>query len=205
MWITSAEGFRSSELTVNMKVSILFSIAASAAAFSFLGNIQLPSLEKLQRSMLPQKFGNKKLCIITGTSSGLGKKTAKHLLKTGDWHVIGAVRDLDKMNEVAAEEFEGVDLNNFTPLECDLASFTSVRKFASNVNEVRAGKAIDRLVFNAAVYQPTLDYAKYTEDDIEQQFQINYLSHFLLCSILVNASFSSTFILSQRSLIRCQR
>jgi NADP-dependent 3-hydroxy acid dehydrogenase YdfG len=47
-----------------------------------------------------QMFGNKKICVITGTSSGLGKHTAKQLLETGQWHVIGAVRDLDKMKQV---------------------------------------------------------------------------------------------------------
>jgi hypothetical protein len=32
-------------------------------------------------------------CIHTG----LGRATAKHLLRTGEYHVIGAVRDLDKV------------------------------------------------------------------------------------------------------------
>jgi protochlorophyllide reductase len=111
------------------------------------------------------------------------------------------------MQQVAEEE--NFDMSNFTPLECDLGSFKSVRDFSKNLNEFRTGKPIDRLVFNAAVYQPTLDYAKYTEDDIEQQFQINYLSHFLMCSILVSKLF---FLLSLRFnstinayIFRCQR
>jgi len=54
----------------------------------------------------PSKFGDKKLAVITGTSSGLGKMTARALLRTGEWHVVGAVRDLDKMELVAEmEEF----------------------------------------------------------------------------------------------------
>ena len=47
------------------------------------------------------KFGDKKIAVITGTSSGLGKMTARALLRTGEWHVVGAVRDLDKMELVA--------------------------------------------------------------------------------------------------------
>ena len=43
------------------------------------------------------------LVILTGTSSGLGKKAALALLRSGDCHVIGAVRDLDKMQAVAEE------------------------------------------------------------------------------------------------------
>ena len=70
-------------------------------------------------------------------------------------------------------------------MECDLASFDSVKKFVGKLKEFKSGKPLDRLVCNAAVYQPTLDYAKYTEDGIEQQMQINFLSHFLLSSMLV--------------------
>jgi hypothetical protein len=55
------------------------------------------------------KFGSKKLAVITGTSSGLGKMTARALLRTGEWHVVGAVRDLDKMELVA--EMEEFNLN----------------------------------------------------------------------------------------------
>jgi hypothetical protein len=61
------------------------------------------------------KFGSKKLAVITGTSSGLGKMTARALLRTGEWHVVGAVRDLDKMELVA--EMEEFNLNVSVRLE----------------------------------------------------------------------------------------
>ena len=64
---------------------------------------------------------------MTGTSSGLGRKAALALLRTGDYHVIGAVRDLDKMEAVA--EVDGFDLENFTPMYCEMNSFDSVRQF----------------------------------------------------------------------------
>ena len=35
----------------------------------------------------------KELVVLTGTSSGLGRKTAQALLRTGEYHVIGAVRE----------------------------------------------------------------------------------------------------------------
>lgn len=145
--------------------------------------IKLPTLKSIDKAFKPSKFNNKKICIITGTSSGLGKHTATQLLKTGDWHVIGAVRDMDKMATIAEEEgFGGAD---FTPMKCDLCSFKSVREFAEEVVKLCDGEPIDRLVCNAAVYQPSLNYAKYSEDDIEQQMQTNYLSHFLLTSLIM--------------------
>lgn len=131
-----------------------------------------------------QKFNNKKFCVITGTSSGLGKQTMRQLLKAGGWHVIAAVRDVDKMNLIAEEE----DFNpkDYTVMECDLQSFDSVRHFAKELIEFKAEKPLDRLVCNAAVYQPSLDYAKWTVDNHEQQMQTNFLSHFLLTSLLVS-------------------
>jgi NAD(P)-dependent dehydrogenase (short-subunit alcohol dehydrogenase family) len=46
-------------------------------------------------------------------------------------------------------------------------------------------KPLDRLVCNAAVYQPSLDHAKWSKDGIEQQIQSNFLSHFLMISKLM--------------------
>ena len=163
-------------------IVLLLSMLSLISCFKFMSNWKLPSFKQDEKSW-ETKFGDKKICIITGTSSGLGKHTVKSLLESGEFHVIGAVRDLDKMTIVAEEE--GFDMKNFTPLQCDLASFESVRAFSKNVIEYLEGKPIDRLVCNAAVYQPSLPDPKYTIDNIECQLQTNYLSHFLLVSLLL--------------------
>jgi protochlorophyllide reductase len=130
------------------------------------------------------KFGTKKLVVITGTSSGLGKSTARALLRTGQYHVIGGVRDVDKMEVVA--EIEGFAADEFTPMEVELNSYASVRKFCKELDEFKQGKPIDRLICNAGVYQPSLAEPKWSEDGHEQQMQINYLSHFLMVSLLLD-------------------
>lgn len=107
------------------------------------------------------------------------------LLRTGEYHVIGAIRDLDKMEAVA--EIDGFDTDNFTPMYCEMASFDSVRQFCENVNKFRGDKPIDRLVCNAGVYQPSLDHAKWSRDGHEQTMQINFLSHFLMISELMKS------------------
>jgi protochlorophyllide reductase len=137
-----------------------------------------------QEAAIEEKFGDKKLVVITGTSSGLGRKTAGALLRTGQYHVVGAVRDLDKMEAVA--ELDEWPLDRFTPMECELNSFQSVRDFCDNLKEWKVGKPIDRLICNAGVYQPSLPYAKWSVDDHEQTMQINYLSHFLMISELLD-------------------
>ena len=55
----------------------------------------------------------KKVCVITGTTSGLGKETTRALLNNGGYYVICACRDVQKMNEVAAAE-------GFNPDRCNI-------------------------------------------------------------------------------------
>jgi len=126
---------------------------------------------------------NKKLCVITGTSSGLGKETAKALIKgTDDYFVVCAVRDAEKMKAIA--EKEKFDPSRYAIMDLDLASFDSVKRFANDLKK-RKSRPLDRLVCNAAVYQPALPTPKFTPDGFEEQMQINHLSHFLLCSLLL--------------------
>jgi protochlorophyllide reductase len=106
-------------------------------------------------------------------------------LNTGQYHVVGAVRDLDKMEAVA--EVDGFDMDNFTPMYCELNSFASVKEFCKNVDEFRLTKPLDRLICNAGVYQPSLPYAKWSVDNYEQTMQINFLSHFLMISLFMDS------------------
>lgn len=168
-----------------MKSSLILSLLiASSDGFQFMNKLKFtPPVDLVKQEEAKKKFGDKKLVVITGTSSGLGRKTAQALLRTGDYHVVGAVRDLDKMEVVA--ELDEFDENNFTPMEVELNSFDSVRQFCKNLEEFKCDKPIDRLICNAGVYQPTLDYAKWSADGCEQTMQINFLSHFLMISLLL--------------------
>ena len=162
----------------------LSTLISLTSAFKFMSNWKVPTPADFFKARdAHAKFGDKKLVVITGTSSGLGRKTARHLLRTGQYHVVGAVRDLDKMEIVA--EIEDFDKESFTPMQVELNSFESVRQFCKDLDKFRAAKPIDRLICNAGVYQPSLPYAKWSEDGHEQTMQINYLSHFLMVSLLL--------------------
>lgn len=104
--------------------------------------------------------------------------------------MIGAVRDLDKMEAVA--EVDGFDMENFTPMYCEMNSFESVNKFCENVLEFAMSKPIDRLICNAGIYQPSLPYAKWSLDNHEQTMQVNFLSHFLMISKLMPSLMKSS-------------
>jgi light-dependent protochlorophyllide reductase len=129
------------------------------------------------------------LVVITGTSSGLGRKTAQALIDTGKYHVIGAVRDLEKMTTVANDDGYG-NSEDFTPMMCDLSSFDSVRNFCKKLDEFRITKPVDRLVCNAAVSYDNSD-ALFSKDGHEQMMQTNFLSHFLMTSMLLDSMVDS--------------
>mmetsp|Transcript_8447 Transcript_8447/g.17588 ORF Transcript_8447/g.17588 Transcript_8447/m.17588 type:complete len:599 (+) Transcript_8447:200-1996(+) len=156
--------------------------SSPAEGFQWMSKFKMPTYNP-NAELIEEKFGDRKLVVITGASSGLGRKAALALLRSGEYHVVGAVRDLDKMEAVA--EIDGFDLDHFTPMECELNSFDSVRQFCENLNEYRMDKPLDRLICNAGVYQPSLDYAKWSVDNHEQTMQINFLSHFLMISKLL--------------------
>lgn len=163
---------------------ILTFLVSHTFGFKFMANWKVsPATDPANIELMKERFGDKKLAVITGTSSGLGRKAALALLRTGEYHVIGAVRDLDKMEVVA--EIDGFDPQNFTPMHCELNSFDSVKSFCRSVEDFKCTKPIDRLICNAGVYQPTLPYAKWSADGHEQTMQINYLSHLLMVSELL--------------------
>lgn len=194
----------------------LCTLFEGASAFQFMKNWKIPTYDP-NDEVIHRRFGDKstyehqlieltfrqELVVITGASSGLGRKTAQALLRTGEYHVIGAVREyvysssvlihcfcsLDKMEAVA--EVDGFDMNSFTPMYCELNDFESVREFCRNVEDFRLSKPLDRLICNAGVYQPSLPTPKWSKDGHEQTMQINFLSHFLIVSHLMPALMSS--------------
>ena len=131
--------------------------------------------------------GKQKYVVVTGTTSGLGRTTVKSILSNPEYAednaiVICANRNVAKAQQVHEED--GLDPTRFKCVELDLGSFASTRAFAKNIGKVTGGKPVDRLCCNAAVYQPALPTPKFTSDGIEEQLQINHLSHFLLVSLL---------------------
>jgi protochlorophyllide reductase len=172
---------------VSILIVALAGAIGSVDGFKFMSNWQPPKIltneQKVEIAKTEERFGDKKLVVITGCSSGLGRETVKNLLATDKYHVVGAVRDVDKMEAVA--ELDGFNMDNFKIMELELNSFESVDKFCDNLKDYQLAKPIDRLICNAGVYQPSLDYAKWSVDGHEQTMQINFLFHFLMISKLM--------------------
>lgn len=121
-------------------------------------------------------FDKKKTVVITGASSGLGRATADVLANSGDWHVVFAIRDVEKTKEVI-EELE-LAKGSYTIMPVDLRSLKDVSKFCDKVKNM--GRPLHALVCNAAVYLPNQPGPTWTEEGFEESFGVNHLAHHLM-------------------------
>lgn len=120
--------------------------------------------------------------LVTGANSGIGKETAKELAKRKAT-IIMACRDVQSATNVITEIRSKISTGELIPMELDLASFSSIRKFANEV--LKKFSQIHVLINNAGVYAPLKDHAL-TKDGFEIHFGVNHLGHFLLTNLLLN-------------------
>jgi len=119
-------------------------------------------------------------CLITGATEGVGRVTALELAKRG-FRVVLAARDAQKA-EALRREIRASSGGEADYVVGDLASLRQVRELAATFR-ARYDR-LDVLVNNAGVF---LARRTETEDGFETTFQVNYLSHFLLTHLLLDA------------------
>jgi NAD(P)-dependent dehydrogenase (short-subunit alcohol dehydrogenase family) len=121
-----------------------------------------------------------KIVLITGATSGIGRQTAIALAGMGA-KVVVLARSEEKGAEMVKEIREGTGNSESDIIGCDLASFDSVRRAAT---EFRSRyQRLDVLIDNAGLI---IGKREVTVDGFEQTFQVNHLSHFLLTNLLLD-------------------
>ena len=157
----------------------MFKKLSTAAVYN---NLTLYSVIALRRFMSTTGESSTmlgKTAIITGANTGMGKQAALELAKQGA-KVVLACRDRQS-GERALREVSRLSRNDqiiFRRL--DLASFSSIKKFASTI--LNEESHIDVLVNNAGVFMMPL---RRSQDGIEMHLAVNYLGHFLLTQLLL--------------------
>lgn len=173
--------------------------AAAAAA------IASASASKNQNEQEEPRRRRRTVAIVTGSNTGIGYETARHLAAHYGCTVILACRSRDKAAQAAAAinatiidgggEGRGGQAV-VAPLPLDLASLDSVRAFARHVRQ-HYSSGIDVLVNNAGrnTNGEPLDYCSHHGGKRQQQkpkhqsldllFQSNFLGHFLLTAELM--------------------
>jgi NAD(P)-dependent dehydrogenase (short-subunit alcohol dehydrogenase family) len=120
--------------------------------------------------------------IVTGADSGLGLETSRNLLIEGNY-VIMACRNPGKAEKAKEQLITETGVSNIVVKRLNLSSLRDVRDFAAAIDNDIYG-----LICNAGVQNSKL--LRFTEDDMEETFAVNYLAHFLLVNLLLAKSHS---------------
>lgn len=121
-----------------------------------------------------------KVCLVTGTTSGIGKITALELARMGA-RVLMVCRDQERGQAVAREIIAASGNDSVELLLADLSSQSSIRELAAQIH--RRHDRLDVLVNNAGVVLPRRSVSV---DGIEATFATNHLGYFLLTTLLLD-------------------
>ena len=122
----------------------------------------------------------KKVCLITGATSGIGKATAMGLANMGA-SVVMVGRDRGRGVAAMAEIKERSGNASVDLILADVSSQKEVRRLADEFKE--AHPRLDVLINNAGVFRSERIT---TADGIEETFAVNHLAYFLLTNLLLD-------------------
>jgi NAD(P)-dependent dehydrogenase (short-subunit alcohol dehydrogenase family) len=117
---------------------------------------------------------SKKICIITGANSGIGKATATNLAKLG-FHIVMICRNKERGEMARKEIVEDSENNDVDLLIADFSSLQSVKSVSEEI--ISKYNKIDVLINNAGVFSME---RQESVDGYELGFAVNYLAHYLL-------------------------
>ena len=118
--------------------------------------------------------------IITGATSGIGKEAAIEIAKKNPCIVL-PVRNLEKGEQVKKQIVAESGNPSIYLMECDLASFDSIRDFAGEFK--KRFSRLHLLINNAGIWESKRSE---TRDGIEMTFGVNHLATFLLTNLLLD-------------------
>jgi NAD(P)-dependent dehydrogenase (short-subunit alcohol dehydrogenase family) len=125
-----------------------------------------------------------KTVVITGANAGIGFATAKHIAGHPDWHVVLACRNSAKAKAALAEIHQVCPAASVSTLPLDLFSLQSISDFAASL-EKQDLSPLHGLVLNAGGINLKAKLLEFSKDGFEHIFQLNFLGHFALTSLLV--------------------
>lgn len=125
-----------------------------------------------------------KTVIITGANAGIGFAAAKHIAGHSEWHVVLACRNPAKAEAALEEIHKACPRSSVRTLPLDLFSLQSIRDFAVSL-EKQDAPPLHGLVLNAGGINMKAKALEFSKDGFEHTFQLNFLGHFALISLLV--------------------
>lgn len=147
-----------------------------------------PELDFIRAGRLPQKTSNEsmdgKICVITGTTSGVGYQAAKRLARAGA-RIVMIVRNKEKA-ESFCNEIRTFSSNSPDYFIADFEDLATVRKATEEI--LSKYPRIDVLINNAGVHMTT---RKLTKEGHETAFCVNHLASFLVTGLLLKRMIES--------------
>jgi retinol dehydrogenase 14 len=121
-----------------------------------------------------------KVILLTGATSGIGEAAVKEMVRSASTLIL-PVRNISKGEELKLA-LNAINPNCIIDLyECDFGSIKSVKQMIVNVRNKY--QVIDVLANNAGLFNGNIIM---TEDGVEETFQVNVLSQYLLISSLID-------------------
>ena len=121
-----------------------------------------------------------KICIVTGSNSGIGKETAFALAEMGA-SVVMVVRNQEKGEKALAEIIKKTGNKSISLMLCDMSSMASIRDFAREFKKKYS--RLDVLVNNAG---GEFSKREVTPEGFERTLAVDYLAPFLLTNELLD-------------------
>lgn len=131
---------------------------------------------------IPQIEPRSRVAIVTGANEGIGKVTARELVRKG-WHVIIASRNAERAENAIKSIRNDLQMSDAALdfIQLDLSSLTSVRRFVDEFHQRQL--PLHLLINNAGVLSAEFERSESGE---ELQFATNHLGHFLLTNLLLD-------------------
>jgi NAD(P)-dependent dehydrogenase (short-subunit alcohol dehydrogenase family) len=127
---------------------------------------------------------NKKVCIITGANSGIGKQAAIQMAKAG-YHVVLGCRSKERGETALAEVKQASSCGDAEVMQIDLSLKASTKRFAQEIKD--QFDVVDVLILNAAVFDITQKQAVITAEGYESVWMTNHVNAVYLTDLLLNS------------------
>jgi NAD(P)-dependent dehydrogenase (short-subunit alcohol dehydrogenase family) len=125
----------------------------------------------------------KKVVVITGANSGIGKEAALRFAQN-DIRVVMACRNIQKSEQVRDWIIKTSGNTDVQLMKLDMSSFESIKKFSEEFK--KEFSTLDILINNAGYFEHGAKY-KLSENNIELTFATNVVGPFLLTNLLFDS------------------
>lgn len=125
---------------------------------------------------------DKKICIITGANSGIGKAAASQIVLEG-YHVILACRNQERGEKALQEILAETGSNSVDLMIVDMSLQSSIQAFSTAF--LTKYETLNVLIHNAAAFDVTNKKPIFTSEGVESIWATNHLGPVLLTNLLM--------------------